>query len=103
MRVLLQESTSVKPDEWQDIKRLFHAALELSPEERPAFLREVCNGDEPVRQEVESLLLAHDQAGDFIVESALVEAGVVRRPENRRVRRRGRPRSRVGGRAKDRA
>ena len=50
MRVLLQESTSVKPDEWQDIKRLFHAALELSPEERPAFLREVCNGDEPVRQ-----------------------------------------------------
>ena len=81
MRVLLQESTSVKPDEWQDIKRLFHAALELSPEERPAFLREVSNGDEPVRQEVEPLLLAHDQAGDFIVESALVEAGVVTAPD----------------------
>jgi non-specific serine/threonine protein kinase/serine/threonine-protein kinase len=81
MRVLLQENTSVKADEWQDIKRLFHGALELSPEERPAFLRDVCNGDEHVRQEVESLLLAHEEAGDFIVESALVEAGVVTAPD----------------------
>jgi serine/threonine protein kinase len=76
MRVLVQESIRVKPVDWQEIKRLFHGAMELSPEQRPAFLREFCDAAD-VRQEVEALLLAHDRAGDFIVEPALVEAGVV--------------------------
>lgn len=67
----------MKPQNWQETKRLFHQGLELSASERQAFLERACNGDEELRRSVESLLAAHYNAGDFIVEPALVEAGVV--------------------------
>jgi serine/threonine protein kinase/Tol biopolymer transport system component len=46
-------------DRWQRVEPIFHQAAELAPHERPAFLDEVCAGDESLRKEVESLL-AHD-------------------------------------------
>ena len=61
----------------EKVKRLFHGALELSSNERAALLSDACNGDDQVRRDVESLLSAHDRAGDFIVQPALVEAGFV--------------------------
>jgi eukaryotic-like serine/threonine-protein kinase len=57
--------------EWQRIKDLFGAALERTPAERDAFLREACGEDAPVREEVESLLKAHDSV-----------AGMLERPLN---------------------
>ncbi len=54
------------PERWQQIEKLYHAALECAPDERAAFLAEACAGDEALRHEVESLLAAHDQAGSFI-------------------------------------
>ncbi|MFL5240707.1 MAG: protein kinase domain-containing protein [Gemmataceae bacterium] len=36
--------------------------------ERTAFLNEACGANTALRQEVEALLLAHDQAGDFLAE-----------------------------------
>ena len=52
-------------EEYEKVGQLFHAALELPPEGRSGFLRTACASDEGLRQQVESLLAAHEQAGDF--------------------------------------
>lgn len=44
------------PTRWQEIERVFHAALERPPEEGAAFLVEICKSSPDVRREVESLL-----------------------------------------------
>jgi eukaryotic-like serine/threonine-protein kinase len=53
----------VDPDHWQRAKELFGSALALEPAERSAFLAQACSGDETLRQEIESLLAAHEEAG----------------------------------------
>ncbi len=53
---------------------LYHQALELAPDQREAFLRRACNGDDDLRHEVESLVAAHEDAGDFISRPAIEEA-----------------------------
>jgi serine/threonine protein kinase len=53
-------------DRWQQIKEVFHSALEREPAERPAFLAETCASDESLRREVESLIAAHEREGSFI-------------------------------------
>ena len=45
---------------------VLNAALELRPAERAAYLDKACAGDAALRQRVESLLQAHDQAGGFL-------------------------------------
>ena len=52
-------------ERWQQIDELFHAALELEPGERAAFLTQACNGDESLRREVESLIGSHEQPESF--------------------------------------
>jgi eukaryotic-like serine/threonine-protein kinase len=47
-------------EEWQRIKELFGAALERDPGQRAAFLHEACGQDVSLREEIESLLQAHD-------------------------------------------
>ena len=50
-----------------DAKLIFGEALSLSvPAEREAFLDQTCAGNQALRQEVESLLSAYAQAGDFL-------------------------------------
>jgi serine/threonine-protein kinase len=39
---------------WEQIERLYHAALERGPDAREAFLDEACVGDEDLRREVAS-------------------------------------------------
>jgi Tol biopolymer transport system component len=53
-------------DRWQQIKEIFHSALEREPAERSAYLARVCAGDESLRKEVESLIAAHEKDGSFI-------------------------------------
>jgi serine/threonine-protein kinase len=48
----------MRPERWQQIDELFHAALERAPQERAAFLDQACGGDEALRREVESLIAA---------------------------------------------
>ncbi len=50
---------------WPRVKEIFQSALDRAPEERTAFVREACGEDRDLRAEVESLLLAHRQAGTF--------------------------------------
>src|SRR5258708_624936 len=65
------------PEPWQQLKSLFHAALELAPEDRVAFLAEACDGDSELRAQVERLLVSHDEAGSFLILSALADVGVI--------------------------
>jgi serine/threonine-protein kinase len=53
-------------ERWARIKSVFNAAAERPADERAAFIRSECNGDEALASEVESLLAANDQAGSFI-------------------------------------
>src|SRR5215510_8668925 len=58
-------------DRWEEINRIYDAALEVKEEERPAFLERNCQGDEELRREVESLLAYDKQAQQFIDRPAL--------------------------------
>ena len=48
------------------ISDFYHGALALPPEERSAFLIKACNGDEGLRQEVESLLECEPASARFL-------------------------------------
>src|SRR6266851_1294855 len=62
---------------WQQLKTCFHSALELSPEERTAFLIQACDGDDELRDRVERLLASHEDAGSFLASPAIIDAGVI--------------------------
>jgi len=59
-------SESARPEFWQRVRTVFQGAIELSPSERERHLHAACGDDTAVRAEVESLLLSHEEAGDFI-------------------------------------
>src|SRR5688500_16199374 len=48
------------------IKDLFHRALELPPADRVRFLAKACMGDLAIREEVESLIFAHETGDNFL-------------------------------------
>lgn len=52
----------MKSERWHQVDELFYAALERTPEERPAFLDQACGVDAELRREVESLLAAEAEA-----------------------------------------
>jgi eukaryotic-like serine/threonine-protein kinase len=54
------------PEQWQRVKYLFEAALDHSQADRVAFLTEACPEDDTVRDEVQSLLSAHDRDTEFM-------------------------------------
>jgi serine/threonine protein kinase len=72
---------SVTPDRWQEVERLYHAALERPECERAAFLEQMCAGDDALRQEVESLLSQPSRAGQFL-ETPAVEMAARKLAEN---------------------
>jgi len=50
------------------LEAIFDAALDLRPEERPAYLAKACGGDEALRGRVERLLRDLGRAGNFLAE-----------------------------------
>ena len=55
----------------EEIERIFFAALERPESQRAAFLEEACAGDGVLREQVESLLRAHQEAGSFLGSPAI--------------------------------
>ena len=55
---------------YEQIGQLFHQANELEEGQRRHFLDQACNGDDDLRQEVESLLGYQGQAEPFIESDA---------------------------------
>ena len=63
------------PERWELISKIFNEAVALKTEQRRRFIEEACGGDHALVMEVESLLSAHEEAGDFI-ENPIVENAV---------------------------
>ena len=61
------------PDRWEDINRLYYAALDVAEQERASFLDQACGNDPELRSEVESLLATHQEAGGFLGKPAMEE------------------------------
>jgi serine/threonine protein kinase len=57
-------------DQWRRIEQLYEAALQRAPSERRAFLESACTGDDVLRRDVERLIAANDQAGEFLAAPA---------------------------------
>jgi serine/threonine protein kinase/tetratricopeptide (TPR) repeat protein len=60
-------------DRWKQVDSLLQSVLERPREERDAFLRHACAGDEALEREVRSLLTAQQQTGSFL-ENPAIEA-----------------------------
>jgi len=60
-------------ERWIQIDSLLQSVLEHPPNEREAFLRQACAGDQPLEREVRSLLMAQQKAGSFL-ESPAIDA-----------------------------
>jgi eukaryotic-like serine/threonine-protein kinase len=69
--------------DWEKIKNLFGVALERSPDERNSFLREACGADKFLREEVESLLRAHDSSSGILERPPNLP--ILRSPESRSI------------------
>ncbi len=63
------------PERWEKINRLYHSAAEIDAESRAVFLKEACDGDDALLQELNSLLASHERAGTFI-EEPVFAAGI---------------------------
>ena len=57
---------------WQQVEEVFQQALDLPEDARESFLSNACAGNSEVQRDAASLLKAHDSAGDFIDEPAIV-------------------------------
>src|SRR5215831_3099619 len=79
------------PTRWQEIDRIFAAALELEPSRRAAFLDQACASDKELLTEVESLL-ASESAESLAGGDAVLEATRLlgRKPEQLPLERIGR-------------
>jgi serine/threonine protein kinase len=54
------------PERWAQIRQIFDGALERLQQDRAAYLRVRCAGDDELRREVESLLSNYDGSEDFL-------------------------------------
>ncbi len=48
------------PERWQQVKEVLQSVLEIAPSDRAAFIDRACDGDQELRQEVETLLATDD-------------------------------------------
>ncbi len=58
-------------DRWKQVDNLLQSVLARPPEEREAFLRHACVGDQALEREVRSLLASQQQAGSFLESPAI--------------------------------
>ena len=61
----------MEPERWRRIEEVYDAALNVDHGERIAFLDNVCDGDESLRVEVESLLAGEKQEATVLESPAL--------------------------------
>src|SRR4030095_15237266 len=57
---------TMEPERWRRVEELYHAALRVTTDQRAAFLKDACGGDEELLGEVESLLTHEESAEAFI-------------------------------------
>ena len=62
-------------DNWARLKEVFAGARALTADRRPAYLAEACDGNEALRQEVESLLSSDERMKKSFLEAPAVVRG----------------------------
>jgi serine/threonine protein kinase len=71
-------------ERWKQVNDVLQSALDRTPEERDAFLRSACAGDETLEREVRSLLASDERAGRFLENAAMeVAARAMARGQSR--------------------
>jgi eukaryotic-like serine/threonine-protein kinase len=71
-------------ERWKQVNDVLQSALDRAPEERDAFLRSACAGDETLEREVRSLLASDERAGRFLEDAAMeVAARAMARGQSR--------------------
>jgi len=60
-------------EQWRRIQKVFHEALELDPGARVEFLKEASDGDEELREQVEALIAAYEEADNFMSTPAVAQ------------------------------
>ena len=58
------------PERWQQVKGVLQEALDLTPEQRPAFLERACSTDHSLRREVQSLLSSSNDVRSSFLKSS---------------------------------
>ncbi len=58
-------------ERWKQVEGVLQSVLDRAPEERDAFLRQACAGDEALEREVRSLLTSEEQVGRFLQNPAI--------------------------------
>jgi serine/threonine protein kinase len=67
------------PERWQQVRDGLHEAMQLKPEERPAYLDHWCADDDDLRQQISELLEAEEGlTTDFLESLPLAEAALDR-------------------------
>ncbi len=61
------------PERFQQVSKIYHAALEREPEQRPEFLDQSCGQDQQLRQQVQSLLSGGRKAESQLLSQVLKE------------------------------
>src|ERR1051326_2584161 len=56
---------------WKQVEAVLQSVLDRAPQERDAFLRQACAGDESLEREVRSLLTKEEDAGKFMERPAM--------------------------------
>ena len=67
-------NAGLKPERWDRVVELFHAAGDLPREERRAFLEQAGGGDEELCRQVEKLLKENDEPSEFLAKSPFSES-----------------------------
>src|SRR5258708_678749 len=65
-------------EEWQEVKKVFAIALEREPEERAAYLDQVC-ANQSLRREGDSLIAAYERTDSTFMEQSPAESGALKR------------------------
>ena len=61
----------MKREQWQEVEKIYDAAVELDQEHRARFLDSACDGNEELKREVQSLLQQEGKTEDFLESPAL--------------------------------
>jgi len=56
----------VEPERWRRVEELYHSSLRVAGDQRAAFLKDACQGDAKLCEEVESLLAYESSAKQFM-------------------------------------
>jgi serine/threonine protein kinase len=55
------------PERWQQVKEVLNGALELDPEQRPAYLDQICSTDDSLRRDVDILLSSAENSSSDLL------------------------------------